>query len=206
MSPSRILACLLLVCVGGGVASSQTLTLQQDRRLEEEKREELKPTIETGAPPAVPDRAAVRSPVPIPIPELYLAGLIRQRIIFRYDGLKAIVVLRGVDEEYIDLNAQVAYAQAQGFLPTRKAKTYDPMQPLRRGEAAYLFHQALGIKDGLALHLLGPTERYALKELVFQGFLSGGRVNDLVSGEEFVQLVMQAAEHKAAQESKQRKR
>jgi len=192
--------------LGAQAARPQTLTLQQDRRLEEEKREELKPTIEAGAPPAVPDRAAVQPPVPIPIPELYLAGLIRQWIVFRYDALKAIVVLMGVDEEYIDLNAQVAYAQAHGFLPTHKAKTFDPMQPLRRGEAAYLFHRALGIKGGLALHLLGPTERYALKELVFQGLLSGGRVNDLVSGEEFVQLVTQAAEYQAAQQRKQRKR
>lgn len=206
MRSCRILALVLLLFVGGRAANSQTLTLQQDRRLEEEKREELKPTVEPGAPPTVPERAAVQPPVPLPIPELYLAGLIRQRIVFRYDALKAIVVLRGVDEEYIDLNAQVAYAQAQGFLPKRKAKTFDPMQPLRRGEAAYLFHQALGIKGGVALYLLGPTERYALKELVFQGLLSGGRVNDLLSGDEFVQFVTQAAEYKAAQETKQRKR
>jgi len=200
----RLLALVFLLLVGGGAASPQILTLQQDRRIEEEKREELKPTIEAGAPPTVPSRAALQPPVPIPIPALYLAGLLRQRIVFRYDALKALVVLMDVDEEYIDLNAQVAYAQAQGFLPKHKAKAFDPMQPLRRGEAAYLFHRALGIKGGLALHLLGPTERYALKELAFQGFLSGGRVNDLVSGEEFVQLVTQAVESLSAREAKPR--
>lgn len=206
MRACRVLAFVFLVLVGGHAANPQSLTLQQDRRIEEEKREDLKPTVETpGAVPATPSAQQVReAPVPPPIAALYFAMLAQKRIVFRYDAAKAIVVLMGVDEDYIDLASQVAYLQAQRFLPARKAQAFDPMQPLRRGEMAYMFQQALKIRGGIALHLFGPSERYALKELAFRGFASPGHVHDLVDGAEFIQLMTQAAQHQAAREAKRR--
>lgn len=129
--------------------------------------------------------------------QLYFAMLAQKRVVFRYDAAKALVILMGVDEEHISLDAQIAYLKAQGLLPKRfHREPFDPQQPLRKGEAAYMFRQALNIQGGLALRLFGPSERYALKELEYQGIMAPGHVRDLVSGMELVQIMDQAARFK----------
>ncbi len=197
MTASRAFSLVIpLVLWGGGAADAQTV--QQDRRIEEEKRDSLRPTT-TLLP--VPSRlvAPTEPPVPPPIKELYLAGLISKRVAFGYDAAKAIVILMGVDEEYIDLAAQVAYLRDNGMLPKRAQGAFDPMQPLRKGLAAYLFCRALKVPGGVAWHLFGPTQRYALKEMVFRGWMPPGQVSDLVNGAELVQLMNQAAQHRVKQ-------
>jgi len=191
----RLLASALLFCLLLWAGSVKAQTSQQDRRIEEEKREDLKPTVKIPPTPAalVPIK---EPPVPQPFKELYFISLLPKRVTFRYDAAKAIVILMGVDEEYIDLSSQVAYLQAQGFLPQRYQQAFDPMQPLRKGLLAYILYRALHIKGGIALHLFGPTQRHALKELAFRGMMSPGRVNDLVTGEELVQAMSQMAEYK----------
>ena len=124
--------------------------------------------------------------------------LAQKLIAYRYDAAKAMMILMGVDEEHIDLEAQVRYLQTHGFLPTQFRTSFDPMQPLRKGVLAYMLRQALSIRGGITLHLLGPSERYALKELGYQGLLSPGYVNDLVSGAELVQAMAEAARYKLA--------
>lgn len=181
-------------------------TIQQDRRIEEEKRETLKPTV--GPPPTseLPGpKPGADAPVPVPLKELYFAQLVQKRVTFGYDAAKTITILMGVDEEYLDLTAQVAYLQHHGFLPRRFRQSFDPMQPLRKGLVAYMFHQALGIRGGLALRLFGPSERYALKELAFQGVMAPGHVNDLITGEELVQLMTYAAQYQIRQGSRSMK-
>ena len=61
--------------------------------------------------------------------------------------------------------------------------------------AAYMFYKALGIKGGLCLRLFGVNERYAVKELGFQGIMPSGNVNDIVSGEELVSAFTQATNY-----------
>lgn len=171
--------------------------VQQDRRIEEEKREELKPTLAPAQPSEPrPTQKEVAPPVPQPFEPIYFMNLVQQRIAYHYDAAKSIAILMEVDEEMIDLDAQAAYLREKGFLSRRFRKGFDPMAPLRKGPAAYLFLRALGIRGGIVLHLLGPSERYALKEMVFQGILSPGHVNDLISGAELVQIMSQAAAYR----------
>jgi len=178
-----------------GVAAQN---VQQDRRIEEEKREELKPTLTTGRPaaPTKPTPKEPAPPVPQPFEPIYFMNLVQKRIAYHYDAAKSIAILMEVDEETIGLDEQVGYLKEKRFLPPRLRDSFDPMAPLRRGPAAYMFLKALGIRGGIALRLFGPSERYALKELVFQGILSPGHVNDLVSGAELVQIMSQAAAYK----------
>ena len=196
---------MLHLVLGGGGASAQTI--EQDRRIEEGKREGLKPTVTV---PRSPTKKGVLKgkdspPVPLPAPPIYLMNLAQKRIAFRYDAVKGIVILMGVDEEYIDLASQVTYLQAQGFLPSRFQDTFDPMEPLRRGVVAYMFRQALGIKGGIALHLFGSSERYALQELAFQGILAPGHVHDLISGADLVQIMSMAAQYRVTHSPQQGK-
>lgn len=201
---SKGLARLICICQAVilplvlGATAVQAQSTQQDRRIEEEKRDSLKATTVTPPLPSAP-ASLTSPPVPQPLKEFYFISLLPKRVTFRYDAAKAIVILTGVDEDYIDLSSQVAYLQDNGFFPRRFRKTFDPMQPLRRGLAAYMFHRALRIQGGIAWHLFGPTERYALKELVFRGVMAHGHVNDLISGEELVQIASQVAQRKVKQ-------
>lgn len=179
-------------------------TIQQDRRIEEENRESLQPTTPT--PPAPITGVSTQppsAPVPQPLQPVYVVMLAQKRIAFGYDAAKSIVILLGIDEECIDLDSQMRYLQEQKLLPPRLQQSFDPMQPLRKGVAAYLFARALKLDGGLVLHLFGPSERYAVKELVFQSMMSQGHVNDLVSGAELVQLMSQAATYLAKRVSTQ---
>ena len=187
---------MLLICLAPWGPAVQGETLQQERRIEEEKRESLKPIVILPPPAAAPAALAAEQPVPLPIKQLYLAMLVPKRIAFNYDAAKAIVILMDVDEEHLDLTAQVAYLKERGFVPRRLQQTFDPMAPLRRGVAAHMFHRALGIRGGLAWHLFGPTERYALKELVFRGIMASGHPHDLISGAELVQIMSLVAQRK----------
>lgn len=200
MRRSFLFTLALLLARSGVPAGAQTV--QQDRRIEEEKRESLKPTVATLTPPLAVPTQLPSPPVPQPFQPLYFAMLAQKRIAYGYDAAKSLVILLGVDEEYLDLTSQVRYLQEQQLLPPRLQQSFDPMQPLRKGVAAYLFSRALKLDGGLMLHLFGRSERYAVKELVFQGFMSTGHVNDLVSGTELVQLMSQAAAYLAQRVSK----
>lgn len=196
MERSRGWTLALLAVLWAQEARAQTPTLlQQDRRIEEEKRDELSPTLTSPSAPVTP-APLTKPPVPQPLKEFYFISLLPKRVTFGYDAAKAIVILMGVDEEYIDLSSQVGYLRNSRFLPRRFQRTFDPMQPLRKGVLAYLLYRALEIRGGVALHLFGPTQRYALKELVFRGIMSPGHTNDLVSGQELVQAMSQAADYK----------
>lgn len=186
-----------------GIASAQT-TVQQDRRIEEEKREELKPTHAAGVGPAAPP--AKEAPVPQPLEAIYFLNLLPKRITYGYDAAKVIMILMRVDEEYIGLDAQVGYLKEKGFLPPRLRDSFDPMAPLRKGACAYMLSRALGIRGGIARRLLPESERYALKELAFQGIMGPGHVNDIVSGPELVQAAAQAASRRLTQEESKGKR
>jgi hypothetical protein len=187
-----------------GIAGAQTT--QQDRRIEEEKREELKPTLTAGpAAPPKPTQKETAPPVPQPFEPIYFMSLIEKRIAYHYDAAKSIVILMGVDEERIDLESQVAYLQEKGLLSGRFREGFDPMAPLRKGPVAYMFLRALGIRGGIVLRFFGPSERYALKELAFQGIISPGHVNDIVSGVELVQIMSQAAAYKAQRLPKEKR-
>lgn len=180
--------------------------VQQDRRIEEGKREELKNTLTTG--PAAPPPSTSKEPVP-PVPQpfeaLYFMNLVQHRIAYHYDAAKSIAILMEVDEELIDLDAQAGYLREKGFLSRRFREGFDPMAPLRRGPAAYMFLRALGIPGGIALHLFGPSERYALKEMVFQGILSPGHAEDILSGAELLQIMSQAAAYKVQRLPKEKR-
>ncbi len=162
---------------------------QDERRIEEGKRHDLRST-------------EVRRPEPPPAPppmndadSFYLAEMALRKVTYRYDLCKALVLLRGVENRYIDLNSQVAYLKQEGLLPERLEDEFDPMLPLRKGLTAYILRNALNIKGGLFLHLFRSSERFALSELVYKGIMSAGNTNDLVSGDELSSIITRTANH-----------
>ena len=163
---------------------------EDDRRVEEEKRESLRPT-EAGA---LEEKKEAPQPI-APIDLVYFAELMPKRITFRYDACKALVILFGVEDQYIDLDSQVTFLREKGLLPKKFEREFNPMEPLRKGLVAYIFCNALEIKGGICLSLFGMSERYALNELVYEGIMASGNVKDIVSGDELVSALMQSVNY-----------
>lgn len=198
----RPVVCGLVLLAAAGPAFGQSR--EQNRRVEEDKRENLRAS--TSALPATakdPQADFTLAPTPKILESIYFISLAKKRVAYRYDAMMGILIVLGLDEEYISLDEQVAFFQREGLVPSRYRESFDPMKPLRRGLAAYMFREALEIRGGIALHLLGSSERYAMKELGFQGLMSSGLVNDLINGQELIQTITQAANHLAKRLAKQ---
>lgn len=166
-------------------------TLEEKRRIEEGKRGNLHPTE-----PAVFQAQKVRTEPISPIDLEYFFGeLISKRVTYRYDICKALVVLRGVEDDYINLDSQVAFLKKENLIPKKIESEFNPMEPIRKGLAAYMFCKAMGLRGGINLRLFGIKERYALKELVYEGIMAPGNPGDIMSGEELVSTLMQAIDY-----------
>lgn len=68
-------------------------------------------------------------------------------------------------------------------------------EPVRRGTLAIAMVKALQIKGGITLTLLGPTERYAVRELEFQNLLPPSSPHQTLSGAEFVGVIGRMEDH-----------
>jgi len=164
-------------------------TAQEDRRIEEEKRkslhqtEVLVPAMEEQV--ARPDHLIDRS---------YFEKLVSRKISYRRDGCMTLAVLMGVEKQYPNLDSQIAFMKERGIIPPKYTADFSPDEPLRKGLAAYMFYEALGIDGGLWIRLFGISQRYALKELVFEGIMISGNKHDIVSGEELISILAGCAD------------
>ena len=163
---------------------------EDERRIEEEKRQSLRST------------EAERYKGEQPSPELaksielgYFRELVSKRIAFNSDACKALVILLGVEDYAKDFDSQIAFLKKRDIIPKKIETGLNPNEPLRKGLAAYMFCQALGIKGGFWMRLFGSSQRYALKELVYEGILLPGAVNDIVSGKELVLILTKSADY-----------
>jgi hypothetical protein len=165
-------------------------TAEERRRIEEEKRNALRSSE------VHPLKRQEERTLPLSfIDRIYFAELMTRKVSFRYDAGKIFVLLMGVENQYIDLNSQIIFLKEKKLLPKKLEADFSPREPLRRGLFAYMLYKALDLKGGITLSLFGISERYALKELVYQGIMASGNANDILTGDELVSTTMRAADH-----------
>jgi hypothetical protein len=165
-------------------------TAEQRRRVEEEKRNDLR----SSEIHPLKQREEETLPLDL-IDRIYFAELMTRKVSFRYDASKIFVLLMGVENLYIDLASQIIFLREKKLLPGKLESDFSPMEPLRKGLFAYMLYRTLDMKGGITLSLFGVSERYALKELVYQGILSSGNVKDILSGDELVTTTMRTADY-----------
>jgi hypothetical protein len=166
-------------------------TAEDKRRIEEEKRESLRPSEVR----ILWEEREKSYPELTPIKRDYFAELLSKRVAFFSDACRVLTVLMGVENQYKDFDSQIAFFKERNIIPRRIALECNPAEPLCKGLTAYMFCEALGIKGGLWLRLFGMNQRYALRELVFEGIMSPGNINDIVSGKELIFILTQAANY-----------
>ncbi len=181
----KILGILLIIAVFPSLLMAGIT--EENRRIEEKKRKSLRPTEGR----VIKEKKRV-TPSLDPVDLVYLAGLMSKKVAYRYDAYKALTILMRVEDQYFDLGSQVVFLKNKNILPKNLKAELDTTIPLRKGLTAYMFLKALDIKGGVLLRLFGINERYALKELVYQGMMSSGNVKDIVDGDELVSILFQA--------------
>lgn len=86
-----------------------------------------------------------------------------------------------------DYNARVAALKARHLLPAGFDRAAD--EAVLRGTLAVTLVQSLHIKGGLMLTAFGPTTRYCLRELEYQGLYPVSSENQTFSGAEFLGVI-----------------
>jgi hypothetical protein len=77
---------------------------------------------------------------------------------------------------------------------------------VERGTLAVAIVRALDIKGGLAMRILGPTPRYAVRELVFMELYPPSSPHQTFSGAEFLGIIGKLEDHQRQQEASARGR
>ena len=64
---------------------------------------------------------------------------------------------------------------------------------LTKGTLAYMVCQTLGIKGGLTIRVFGMSRRYALREAQHLHLISGGSMDEYVTGRELIDVITNAS-------------
>jgi len=165
-------------------------TARDERWIEEEKRESLRAT-ET----EILEEEHKKIPPTDLIGLSYFEDLLSRRVASCSDALKTIIILLGVEDQYKEPESQISFLNEKNIIPKGIVKDFNPSQPLRKGLAAYMFCKVLKIKGGFWMRIFGLNQRYALKELVYEGIIFPGTVKDIVSGRELILILTKSAEY-----------
>jgi hypothetical protein len=82
---------------------------------------------------------------------------------------------------------RVSLLQSRGMLAKNFHETAD--QAIERGTLAVMVVKTLNIKGGWAMHVFGPTPRYATKELVSMNLYPASSASQTFSGAEFLGII-----------------
>jgi len=109
------------------------------------------------------------------------------------DTARALTILVSEGAENgADFAAAKAYLRARGILPDGWLDKAAADAPTDKGRLASLVCRALGIKGGLAMRLLGPLPRLALRECSYLELMAIGCDYTYVTGGELVGVIDRA--------------
>lgn len=162
----------------------------EERRIEEEKRQQLKSTeaqfYEESKTTVKEDVISTRQ---------FLGQLTSKDVVDHRDAAQTLAILLGKDDDLKSFEDQRQFFIEVELLSQRQAERFSESTPLRRGLFARMLLLALNIKGGLTLRVFGPYERYALSELVYEDIMISGSTREWMSGRELVYTFIQAANY-----------
>jgi hypothetical protein len=103
------------------------------------------------------------------------------------DAFHGLLMFLDGDDPAGDYAGRVQALRARHMLP--KGFNQPAEQAVQRGTLAVAILRALNIKGGLTLLVLGPTPRYAVRELVFMDLYPPSSPNQTFSGAEYLGII-----------------
>jgi len=113
-------------------------------------------------------------------------GLAGMRAVSNHDALHAMLISFGGDEAS-DYAGRLAAAKQRGWLSSGDNPPAN--ETARVGWVARAACIEAGIKGGLTMRVLGPHERYAVRELNYRGWLKNMSRNQALSGMQLIALL-----------------
>lgn len=109
------------------------------------------------------------------------------------DAMRGMLYLLDGQDNANTFEQRVSRLQGKGVLG--KMWSFDASRPLTKGKLAFMTYQAAKVPGGVTLTLVGPTQRYCLRELQYRGMMSQGAFFSKVTGLEFIAVVSRADEY-----------
>jgi len=189
--------CFLWLCLfyTAFFGSLNAQTIQDQRRVEQEKREQLRPSenrlIERRE--LLPEEAETSQ-------QTYFRNLFSKKTATLSDAYTVMLILMAQELPGQSFTDQRDFLKNKNILPADIQKKDNPREPLRKGTMAYMLCKLLDIRGGIWMRLFGITPRYSLRELVYDEIMLPGHPNELVSGKELIFTTTQAANYLAEQQ------
>ncbi len=121
----------------------------------------------------------------------YLDRISSHPTVSEADAVSGLMLVTGQQKE-------MTFAEAVAYLKQQKIAdagwNFQADRAITRGKVAYMVYQALQIRGGVTLTLLGPSQRYCLRELQYRGLMSPGLPYNTVTGTEYVSVLARADE------------
>ena len=128
--------------------------------------------------------------------------LAEQPVTSNDDAFHGLLMFLDGDDAAEDYAGRVRALRRRGMLP--KGFDQAPDRAIERGTLAVALLKALKIEGGLALRLLGPTPRYAVRELVFVGLYPPSSPQQTFSGTEFLGIIGKAEDYQRGERASAR--
>jgi hypothetical protein len=121
----------------------------------------------------------------------YLDRLSAQETVSQNDALRGILLLLDGEDKAATFAQRVETLRRRRIVPGNW--NFHPDKPITRGKVAYMIYQGCKMSGGAILTLCGPSQRYCLRELQYQGFITQEMSwYGEVTGMEFVGVVTRA--------------
>lgn len=114
------------------------------------------------------------------------------------DAFHGLLMFLDGDDPAAGYAGRVRELKSRRMLPEKFAQPAE--QAVDRGTLAVAILKALDIQGGLALRLLGPSPRYAVRELVFLELYPPSSPNQTFSGVEFLGIIGKLEDYQRQQE------
>jgi hypothetical protein len=103
------------------------------------------------------------------------------------DAFHGILLYTDNHDDAKTYDQRVTTLKSRGLLPGSFSEPAN--EAITRGTLAVAIVKIVGIKGGWVMHIFGPTPRYAVKELVYDGIFPPSSPQQTFSGTEFVGII-----------------
>ncbi len=148
--------------------------------------------LAAGCQPSQPNVAGGQAALPADEDSAgFLDRMSSQRVVTQNDAMRGLWLLMNNDkDDHADFAGRVEALRQRDIVSD--GWSFQADKPLTKGQLAYMIYQACHVQGGLTLTLTGPSQRYCLRELQYQRFMSNGMIWDKVTGMEFVAVLHRA--------------
>jgi hypothetical protein len=121
---------------------------------------------------------------------LFIHRLSSVETVSENDALRGVLMLMDGEDSAETFQQRIDNLSERNILGS--SWDFDATRALTRGRLAYMIYQATDIPGGVTLTLMGPSQRYCLRELRYRGMMGDGWLLGEVTGLEFISALSRA--------------